>query len=137
MRSQDYKTPSCESGKGNISGDIMRYTFTGAESADTVISLRRMSEYNSYVRITYSADQLHADTEIDLGYVSLDPGEANDLTAFIDGLDPSAVDYAQVLVAMPVKVAFDHEIAMTIKVNNAANAGNEIRFLVEFINVAG
>lgn len=136
MRAPDYKNPACESGKGNVSADIMRYTFTDNETVDDVITLRRMSEHNTYLRITAIADAAFtALTEIDLGYVSLDADEADDPVAFKDGLVLTNT-FTELLVDIN-KIDFKHEIAMTMKVVPGTCVGKEVRFIVEFVNTAG
>ncbi|RLB91958.1 MAG: hypothetical protein DRH10_00580 [Deltaproteobacteria bacterium] len=134
MKSQNYNTPSCESSKGNVCGDIQEYIFTGAEAADTTVRMRRMSEYNTYMRITAIADAAMVGT-VDVGYVSREDGVADDLDAFGAAVDISTAN--QAVIADVQAVDLKHDLAVTIKTNNAGNAGKILKLLVEFINTAG
>lgn len=137
IKSANYNSPACESGIGNVSADEVSHIFSGAEAADTTVLLRRMSERNTYMRMTVIAEAgFVALTEIDLGYVSRETGQADNLVAFKDGLDIQANTYTQVLVDLK-EIAFKHDLAMTIKVNAAGNAGKKVKVLVEFINKSG
>ena len=134
LKSQDYFTTSCESGKGNVSADVQSYIFAGDEAADTTVLLRRQSEYNTYMRITAIADSGMVGT-VDLGYVSRDENQADDLDAFGAAIDISTAN--QAVIADVLEVPIKHDVAMTIKTNNAGNAGKTLKFLVEFVSTAG
>lgn len=136
MYSQDYNSPSCESGKGNVSADLMFYVFDGTEAVDTVVRLRKMSENNSYMRITAIPDSgMAAGTSVDVGYASREDGGADDPDFFAAGvaLDGGNVDVITDLKPVPEK----HDVTIQIKANGAGNAGKKVKLLVEFINTAG
>ncbi|RLB91837.1 MAG: hypothetical protein DRH10_00895 [Deltaproteobacteria bacterium] len=134
IKSQDYKSPSCECGRGNISGDVMFYVFTGAEAADTTVLMRRMSEYNRYVRITAIADSGMVGT-VDVGYVSREDGVSDDLDAFKAAVDISTAN--QAVITDVVEVPLKHDVAITIKTNNSGNAGKKLKLFAEFVASAG
>lgn len=135
--SATYKNPACESGIGNLSVDAdMVYTLTGAEAADTTILMRKMSGRNQYLRIKlFMSAAMGAGTLVDIGYVARETGESDDLDALGDGIDVVAAS----VVAFDgiVKVPFKHDIALTIKANNAANDGRTITLRTEFVNASG
>ncbi len=135
IKSPNYKSPSCDSNLGNVNADVMTTgPLTGTEAADTVILLRRMSENNTYLRITAISDASMVGA-VDIGYVSRETGESDSLDAFGDGLNIATAN--QSVIADVAAIGFKHDLALTIKTNNAANSGKEIKMLVEFVNTSG
>lgn len=134
----NYKSPSCESRVGNLNADVIEYIYIGTEPDGTVLKLRKMSEFNTYLRITIIGNSgLNATTaSINLGYLSREDGGSDDLTAFASGLDVQANTFNEQLVDVS-KVPEKHDLALTIVSNNAANAGLGIKIIAEFVNVAG
>jgi len=134
MQSQNYKSPACESGVGNVSADVQSYTFAGNEPNGTVVLMRRMSEYNSYLRITAIAESGMTGS-IDIGYASRDENQIDDTKFFKDAIDLSVAN--QAVIADVREVPFKHDITILIATNNAGNADKKVKLLVEFINTAG
>jgi hypothetical protein len=134
MAVSTYKNSAAESGKCNVNADILSCTLTGAEDADTTVLLRKMREYNTYLRMTVLCDSAMIGA-IDVGYVSRDDDQADSLDAFGEGLDVATASAS--ILAAPVAIDFKHDIALTIRTNNAANAGKQVKVLVEFMCDAG
>ena len=130
----NYKNPSCRSAKGNVAADIITYTMTGAEAADTVVKMRRMDEYNTYLRVSVLSDAGMVGT-LDVGTVSNQDGQADEPQKFDAATDIATA--VNSLVTIPVAVAYKHDLALVIKTNNAGNAGKKVRLFVEFVADAG
>lgn len=134
-----YKNPSCESGLGNLSvdGDAV-YTMIGTDAGNT-IRLRRMGEYNTYLRIwMFFSAAVHANTRIDVGYVSRDASEVDDPDYFTPGgpVDVSGVTAIEMFNGVS-PIAFKHDISFTITVDEATNADKTITTRTEFQNISG
>jgi len=132
IKASNYKSPAFEGGVGNLICDVIEYTFTGAETVDVPILLRKMSERNTYVRATIiGAATITALTAADLGFVNREGG-ADELSALADDA-VLTVASAQTLAA-PVSPAYKHDLALTCGVlADAANeVGEKVVIILEF-----
>lgn len=136
LLADNYKSPACDSGRGNLNVDVIEYTFTGAESAGAQVKLRKMSEFNTYVRVKILASEaFEAGSTIDVGYISSESGGTDDVDAFGDALNLVTTQSFDGVTA-PVAIDEAHELVLVINANDAGNAGNKITIIAEFVNVS-
>lgn len=134
IKAPSYKAPAFEGGVGNLICDVITYTFTGAETVDVPILLRRMSERNTYVRVAIlSSAGFTALTAADLGFINREGGADEIAALAADKVLTVAADLEAL--AAPVECAYKHDLALTCGV--LVDAGNEVgetlTLIVEFI----
>lgn len=136
FKSPDYKTPACESGVGNVSCDIMKYTVTGNESLLDVVKLRRMSARNTYlsIKVVLSA-AMAALTTLNVGYVTREADGTTVIDAFAADVDATAVETE--LLTAPVEVGEEHDFAVELTTTMAAEGDKVITVIATFINASG
>lgn len=134
-----YKNPACESGLGNVSADdAMVYALTGNEAVATVVKLRRMSARNNYLRLrlVVSAAMAAAAT-VKVGYVTREADGTTVLDAFGTGLDVNGTLVHDLIVGLPVAVGEEHDLAIELTTDPAADAGKTYTLIAEFVNASG
>jgi len=133
IKAPSYKAPSFEGGIGNLICDVISYTFTGKELVDVPILLRKMSERNTYVRVTIiGSATITALTAADLGFLNREGG-ADEPSALAD--DAVLTVLSADTLAAPVEVAYKHDVALTCGVlADAANeVGETVIIILEFV----
>ena len=137
MLSPNYHSSSNRAAKGNSIADIIEYTMLGTE-ADLTVQLEKMFAEvgaNKYFRLTIVPEAGMTVNTIDIGYVSRDADEADDLDYF------AAAKAITAELAVPIgykKLNFDHDISIVINgVATAGNAGKVLRLVLEYVTDAG
>ena len=133
MQADDFKSSGSQSSKGNLNVDFKKITLKGTELADTVVLMKRMNEYNKYCRITVQPDAGMVGT-FDLGTKSLQDGVADEPDLLGAGVNMATANN-QILTA-GIGVGYPHDLALTIKTNDAGNDGLGITLMIEFLNTS-
>ena len=139
LKAPCYKNPACESGVGDVSADnAMVYTITGNESAGDIIKLRRMSARNSYLRLrlVVSAAMAAAAT-VKVGYLTREADGTDVIDKFGTGLDVNGTLVHDLITGADVPVAEEHDLAIELTTDPAADAGKSYTLIAEFVNASG
>lgn len=139
FKSPAYKTPACESGVGNVSADLdMSYTLTGNESAGDIVKLRKMSGRNRYMRLrlVVSAAMAAAAT-VKVGYLTREADGTDVIDAFGTGLDVNGTLVHDLIAGAVVPVSEEHDLAIELTTDPAADGGKTYTLLAEFVNASG
>ena len=132
-----FKDKASEANKGNLSVDTMVYTIAAGDALGDVVLLRRMGEFNKYVRLRVIASAaMAAAATISVGYVSREDGGTDDPDFFGLNLDVNGTtDHA--LVTVPLEVSEKHDLAITLDTDPSADAGKSYTVIAEFVCEAG
>lgn len=131
-----FKDKASEANKGNLSVDVMQYTVTGNEAVGDVVLLRRMGEYNKFIRARLLNDAMAAAMTVDIGYISRAEDGTDDDDFFGAALDVNGTTDHDLLTA-PVEISEPCDIALTLNTDFSADADSVFTLVLEFICEAG
>lgn len=138
FKSPDYKTPACESAKGNVTSDTMVYVLTGNEAVGDIVKLRKMSANNSYkaMRLVVSAAMAAAAT-VKVGYLTREADGTDAEDAFGTGLDVNGTLVHDLIAGAPVPVGEEHDLCIELTTDPAADGAKSYTLVADFVNTAG